>query len=135
MVYADVIKISDEELEFITGTADEAAAAEFLFARGIKVFIYTMGKDGARLFTPEFNIYSSGFSVNAIDTTGAGDAFLGGFVGKMMKDGLGIADIDKVYAETLLKYANASGAIVSSRQGAINSMPDMAEIEKFINRS
>jgi fructokinase len=131
MQYADVIKISDEELEFITGTADEAKAADFLFSRGIKVFIYTMGKDGAKIFTPELNVYSSGYKVHAIDTTGAGDAFLGGFIGKMMNDGKSIGDIDESYATELLKFSNACGAIVSSRQGAISSMPDMAEVEKF----
>ena len=133
MEYADVIKISDEELEFITGTADEHKAADFLFSKGIKIFIYTMGKDGAKLFTPKFRCSGSGFKVKAIDTTGAGDAFLGGLVGKMMNDGKGIEDIDEAYAETLVTYANACGAIVSSRQGAISSMPDAAEIKVFIN--
>lgn len=132
MEYADVIKISDEELEFITGTVDEHKAADFLFSNGIKIFIYTMGKDGARLFTPRFSAAGGGFKVDAVDTTGAGDAFLGGFIGKMMNDGRGIEDIDEDYAAELLKYSNACGAIVSSRKGAISSMPDVKEVEKFL---
>ena len=52
MEFADVIKISDEELEFITGFSDEKEAAKFLFSKGIRVFIYTMGKDGAKAFHP-----------------------------------------------------------------------------------
>ena len=132
MEYADVIKISDEELEFITGTADEDKAAEFLFAQGISVFIYTMGKDGAKLFTPKFRVSGKGFKVNAVDTTGAGDAFLGGFVGKLMNDGRGIDTIDEAYAAELIRFSNACGAIVSSRKGAISSMPDNSEVEKFL---
>ncbi len=132
MTDADVIKISDEELEFITGTPDVEAAAEFLFSRGPAIFIYTMGRNGARLFTPDFNVEAEGFSVDAIDTTGAGDAFLGGFLGKMMSDGKSVGDIDAEYAFELIRYANACGAIVSSRQGAISSMPDRSEVEAFL---
>ncbi len=135
MEYADVIKISDEELEFITGTADENEAAKFLFDKGIRIFIYTMGKNGAKLFTPEFGLSAGGFKVEAIDTTGAGDAFLGGFVGKLMRDGKKTDDISKDYAGELLRFSNACGAIVSSRKGAINSMPDMGEVEEFIKNS
>ena len=130
--YADIIKISDEELEFITGTADEEKAAGFLFDRGVKFFIYTMGKDGAKLFTTGFSVYGPGFRVKAIDTTGAGDAFLGGFIGKLMHDGRGLDDIDKDYAADLLAFSNACGAIVSSRQGAISAMPDRSEVAAFM---
>ena len=130
--YADIIKISDEELEFITGTADEEKAADFLFEQGIKVFIYTMGKDGAKLFTPRFRVFGKGFKVKAVDTTGAGDSFLGGFVGRIMKDGVAIDGITEAYASELLEFANACGAIVSSRQGAISSMPDEEEVRSFI---
>ena len=132
MEYADVIKISDEELEFITGTSDEKKAAGFLFDRGVRLFIYTMGKEGAQIFTPAFNVASRGFTVRAIDTTGAGDAFLGGFTGRMMNDGRELEDIDKDYASELLRFSNACGAIVSSRQGAISAMPDHDEISVFL---
>ncbi|MDC7225605.1 MAG: carbohydrate kinase [Spirochaetales bacterium] len=134
MEYADVVKISDEELEFITGTPDEKKAADFLFSKGVKLFIYTEGKDGAKLFTPKVRAAAAGFKVDAIDTTGAGDAFLGGFIGKMMNDGKIIEDIDDAYAAELLEWSNACGAIVSSRQGAISSMPDENEIKAFINK-
>ena len=50
----------------------------------------------------------------------------------MMRDGKSIDDIDEDYAAELLRFSNACGAIVSSRQGAISSMPDAAEMEKFI---
>ena len=133
MEFADVIKISDEELEFICGTADENEAADFLFSKGIKIFIYTMGKDGAKLFTPRFRASAPGFSVNAIDTTGAGDSFLGGFIGMMMNDGRTPDSIDEDYAGRLLRFANACGAIVSSRQGAISAMPAASEVEAFID--
>ncbi|MDC7123966.1 MAG: PfkB family carbohydrate kinase, partial [Spirochaetales bacterium] len=116
----------------ITGTTDEKEAAEILFEKGVKVFVYTMGKNGAKLFTPDFSVYSEGFSIKAIDTTGAGDSFLGGFLGKLMLDGQSIYNIKSDYAKTLLQFSNACGAIVSSRKGAIGSMPDKKEVEKFL---
>lgn len=131
--YADIIKISDEELEFITGTGNVEEAAVFLFELGIKLFIYTMGKDGAKVFKPDLRVTNSGFSIDAVDTTGAGDAFLGGFIGKMMSDGRVIADIDEKYAKELIEFSNACGAIVSGRKGAITAMPDAEEVAEFIS--
>ncbi len=138
--YADIVKISDEELKFITGTNDEEVASKILFQMGVKVFIYTMGREGAKIFTNRVSEYVNGFSVDVIDTTGAGDAFIGAFVGKMIRDNKTIYDIDNDndngyagYAKDLLIFSNACGALVSSREGALSSMPDVDEIRSFID--
>ncbi|RRR92523.1 carbohydrate kinase, partial [Streptococcus pneumoniae] len=75
---AHIVKISDEELEFVTGIADEKHAIQWLFHGNVNVVIYTKGADGAVIYFKDGNeISQQGFKVKAIDTTGAGDAFIG----------------------------------------------------------
>ena len=74
-----MIKISDEELEFITGEADEDKAIQSLFEGSVEAVIYTQGLCGASIVLKDgTKIHHKGFKVKAIDTTGAGDAFIGG---------------------------------------------------------
>lgn len=131
----DLVKISDEEIEFITGSRDEKKASAFLFNRGVKIFVYTMGKEGAKIITPEFSVFSPAFKINAIDTTGAGDAFLGALSSRLLLNRKSIFNIDKKYALELLHFSNAAGAIVSLKKGAITSMPSLAEINAFLNNN
>ncbi|MCP6468110.1 PfkB family carbohydrate kinase, partial [Klebsiella pneumoniae] len=72
------VKISDEELEFITRIKDKQAAIDSLFKGNVEAVIYTEGKAGAALYTKEGLIaQETGFNVEVLDTTGAGDAFIG----------------------------------------------------------
>ena len=133
MTCADILKISDNELKFIFGTANVEKAAQLAFKQGVKVFLYTMGKAGSRLLTPEVDVFKSGFSVEAVDTTGAGDAFVGALAAKLIKDSIALDALTPSMVEGLLNTANACGAIVASRYGAIESMPSADEIEAFID--
>jgi fructokinase len=130
--YSDIVKISDEELEFITGEKNEEKASKLLFDMGVKVFIYTMGKDGAKIFTKDFNVYHCGYKVKAMDTTGAGDSFLGAYIAKILLDGMSLIEFTSEYAKDVLSFANACGAIVSTKKGAINSMASINEINELI---
>ena len=82
---ANIVKISDEELEFITGISDEAKALEFLLQGDVEVIIYTKGTNGAEFITKERKVFSPSFRVQAQDTTGAGDSFIGSFYTKLLK--------------------------------------------------
>ncbi len=130
--YADIIKISDNELEFITGTNDVKAAAKMMLAKGAKIFLYTMGKDGARIITDNIDVMCGGFSIKAIDATGAGDAFIGSFIASLMIENISADNMDENQAKKLLTYANACGAIVASKHGAIMAMPNRQQTLKFI---
>jgi fructokinase len=133
--YADIIKISDNELEFITGTADVKAAANMMFKKGIKVFLYTMGKDGARVITKDVDVTCDGFEIKAVDATGAGDAFIGGFISCIISGAIDYANMDSDICEKLLTFANACGAIVATKHGAIMSMPTTKEVLAFIEKN
>ena len=75
--YADILKISDEEVEFIFGNKDIEENLDYLFDQGVKLLVYTSGKDGAVAYTKNVVAHSKGIKVNAVDTSGAGDGFIG----------------------------------------------------------
>lgn len=132
---ADIIKVSDDELSFIFDTNDVKAAAQMAFEQGVRVFLYTMGKEGSRIITQHMDVSAPAFRVEAVDTTGAGDAFIGAFAAKLMVENINPFLMDAKTAEELLYHANACGAIVASRYGAIESMPTWGEIASFIKKA
>lgn len=133
--YADILKISDEELEFITGyTKIEEAAAQLLNGRA-KYVIYTKGKDGAEIHTKDGVIKASGYSVEVRDTTGAGDSFIGAFIYCILNDE--VQDLNAVKKEKLQEYldfANAYAANTTTKEGALAAMADNAEIREWIEQ-
>lgn len=127
---ADILKISDEELEFITGKTAIEDALESLFVGRVKLVIYTKGADGAEAYTKKARANVPGQKVNAIDTTGAGDAFIGSMLYQLAKDGITTENIENINAQTLEKYLNRSNAYCAKsvlEHGAIASYP--TEIE------
>lgn len=80
MPMAHILKISDEELEFITGKSDVKKALPELFAGNTKVVIYTKGSEGAECYTKVASGFAASQKVKAVDTTGAGDGFIGSFL-------------------------------------------------------
>lgn len=128
---ADIVKISDEELEFITGESDVEKALPMLFDLGIKLVIYTCGSSGAYAFTKNAHAFSPSAKVKAVDTTGAGDGFIGSFLWKLQNKGVTNDGIDKL-SETDLKemldFSNKFCAISVQSKGAIDSYPSLSEM-------
>lgn len=123
----DILKISDEELEFITGENDIRKAAPKLFDKGVKLIVYTCGKDGAYAFTRSTEAFSPAEKVRAVDTTGAGDGFIGSFLWKLQSLGTNAANISAADENTLkacLDFSNRFCAISVQSEGAIASYPD-----------
>lgn len=136
MPFADIIKVSDEELEFITGEADEMLALDSLFVGNVKVIIYTKGEKGAMVMTRNQMYNHSGFKVKVEDTTGAGDAFIGSFLYQLSHHHIKrhelIAFIDTKH-KMLLQFSNAGAALTTTRRGAIGALPSLSEVETFIS--
>lgn len=131
--YADILKISDEELEFITGYANTEEAIPKLLRGRVKYVIYTKGKDGAQLYSKNGMVEAPGYSVQVKDTTGAGDSFIGAFLYCILRDE--IEDLTSVDDKTLieyLKYANAYGAYTTTKEGALAAMATREEMENWM---
>jgi len=131
--YADIIKISDEELEFITGYTDIKDAVPGLLSKRAKYVVYTKGKDGAEVYTKDGVVEASGYTVDVRDTTGAGDSFIGAFLYCLLRDE--VEDLNSVSKETLhsyLDFANAYAANTTTKEGALAAMADAQEVEAWM---
>lgn len=121
---ADIIKISKDECDFIFGAKDIRKIADSLL-KTAKIVLITLGEEGSYCFTKQQELYQKAYSVKAIDTTGAGDSFIGTF--------LNFADINDIttFAPSLQKAA-AAAAIVCSKKGVFDSLPNPDNLNKFI---
>lgn len=131
--YADIVKISDEELEFITGKTDIKDAVPGILDGRTKYVIYTKGADGAEIYTKDGMTEAPGYSIEVRDTTGAGDSFIGAFLFCILRDE--VEDLDSVSKDKLYEYldfSNAYAANTSTKEGALAAMATMDEIEKWI---
>lgn len=133
--FADIVKVSDEELEFITGIEDVEKALQSLFIGNVKVVVFTKGASGADLVFKAKQYTSSGYSVEVKDTTGAGDAFIGGLLFKLLEMKANPSNVEELLRlnhEEVLRFANASGALTTTGKGAISALPTKEEIELLI---
>ncbi|MBT2690846.1 carbohydrate kinase [Bacillus sp. ISL-47] len=133
--FADIVKISDEELEFISGIKEEPEAIQSLFVGNVKAVVYTKGAAGADLYLKEEKYESSGYTVEAVDTTGAGDAFIGGFLYQLLELEATPANVEEVLRANqagILQFANASGALTTTGKGAISALPTKGAVEAII---
>ncbi|TWT26043.1 carbohydrate kinase [Planomicrobium sp. CPCC 101110] len=132
---AHIVKISDEELEFITGIADEQKAIASLFNGDVKLVVYTKGAKGADLFVQNKKYSSAGYEVEVEDTTGAGDAFIGGFLSQLLNHNADQGNLEVIAGEhckDILAFANASGALTATGKGAISSIPSKEQVLQLI---
>lgn len=136
--YADVVKLSDEELEFVTGEKDIDKACSYLFDKGVKLVLYTMGKDGAMAVTPRAKASSRRFDVKAVDTTGAGDSAAGALLYRLACNGVGLKELEALDEKSLADYVNfaaAYSALSVTKNGAIDSYGDLEEVERFLKQN
>ncbi len=123
---ADILKVSDEELEIITGEKEETKAMEVLFHGNVKLVIYTKGSEGAEAYTKNVHASVTGNKVNAIDTTGAGDGFIGAFLHCLAEDEVTANMLNELTKDQLEKYLTFANRFCSKsvqKKGAIASYP------------
>ena len=123
----DILKISDNEIRFATGKDDYDEGIAILQDRyHIPLILLTMGKDGSRAYYKDLRVEQKGFEVKTIETTGAGDTFYGCSLGYLLDHD--INHLTKENLEEMLTFANAGAAIVTTKKGAIRSMPEREAI-------
>jgi fructokinase len=127
----DILKVSEEELEFLTGEKDIKKGAEELKAEyDIPVIFITCGSKGSYYFKDQLGFVEA-FKVDAADTTGAGDAFMSGVLYNFNKVNLTLTEIDNKFLEKTLKFANYSGSLAASVSGAMAALPTLAEVQEL----
>lgn len=130
MEHADIIKISDDEVEFFCGRKPEEGA-EFLFESfpGCRLLLVSCGKDGC--FYRNRNAYGfvPALSVQAVDCTGAGDIFFGSFICRFLKSGKQPDELQKAELEEMLSFASRAAGLSVQRFGGIPSIPELSEVQ------
>ena len=130
-------KISDEELEFVTGYDNMDEAKEVLFKGNVNMVLFTKGKDGAEAYTKDRVVKIPGNIVDVVDTTGAGDSFIGSFLFKLLEDDVNMEQLNSISDEKLREYltfANAYAAYSTTKKGAIGSYATLDEIIKYMDK-
>ncbi|MGN1267366.1 MAG: PfkB family carbohydrate kinase [Dorea sp.] len=127
----DVLKISDNEIQFVSGKDDYDEGIKYLQDKyDIPLILLTMGKDGSRAYCKGMRVERPGFPVKAIETTGAGDTFCGCSIHGVLNHGL--ENLTEEALGEILTYANAGAALITLKKGAIRSMPDPEKIDELI---
>lgn len=130
--YCDVLKISDNEIQFLTGIDDyDEGIAKLRSMYDIPLICLTMGKDGSRAYYKDIRVEVPGFKQeNVLDTTGAGDTFCGTVLSFICDNGL--KELDENRLNEMLTFANAAASLVTLKRGAIKSMPNRDEVEQLV---
>ena len=131
--YVDMLKISEEEVEMMGG---EAALAGLMEKNDISLLIETLGSEGAQAFFKGEVIKVPGRKAKAVDATGAGDAFWGGFLSSLRIQGVNkVEDLTADIIRNAMEYGNVSGCICVQGKGAIASIPTRAQIEEYMKNN
>jgi len=130
--YADVLKVSDEELEFLTGEKDcEAGVRKLLeMAPDLKLIAVTLGAAGSYCYYKGQGKTIPTIKVDVVDTTGAGDGFAAGLLFSLAKAD-GIEKMDWEQIEDAVKLANIVGSLTTTKKGAITALPTMSDVEQY----
>lgn len=130
--WTDVLKVSDEELEFITGKKSIDEGVNALAKYNIPFMIVTLGANGCYVYTAEGHSHVQAMKVKAVDTTGAGDAFVSGILYSINKYGGDIHNISLHEAIIMAEFASVSGALAASTKGAMTALPSLTEVEQYL---
>ena len=128
----DILKISDNEIQWFTGEKDFDKGIKKLQDKySIKLIVLSMGKDGSRAYYKDLRVEKPAFvQKNTIETTGAGDTFGGCCLNFILKYGLDNMDQEKL--EKMLTFANAAASLITTKKGALRVMPTKDEVKDFI---
>ena len=135
--YAHILKMSDDELEFMTGCTDIAAALDSLFCGNVELVLFTKGKRGAEAYTRRAAAECRGVSVPVKDTTGAGDAFIGAFLFQLARHNIqqsALRTLEQERLFELLRFCNIYSAYSTLKKGAIGSYATYRGIKRYISR-
>lgn len=134
MRYCDILKISDNEIQFISGKEDYEEGVHFLQETyHIPLILLTMGKEGSRAYYKDICVEVPGFVCETVETTGAGDTFCGSSLSYILEHG--IENLSEDNLKEMLTFSNAAAAIITTRKGAIRSMPQKQEIEALLKKA
>lgn len=143
MVHPHVVKLSEEELAFLSDTSDQSDLSD-LSERlldaypNLKLVAVTLGAEGCYFRTAKAEGAVPSFKVEVVDTTGAGDGFVAGMLSRLLDLVPGSEEIEALKAEDLhgvFRFANAVAGLTTTKRGAITALPSRPEVEEMLSRT
>ena len=133
--YCDILKISDNEIQWLTGEDDYTEGVNWILERyQIPLILVSMGKEGSRAYYKGNMVEVAPFlQKNTIETTGAGDTFGGCVLHYICEHGLD--DLTENGLTEMLRFANAAAALITTRKGALRVMPSVEEINTILENN
>ncbi|MEN0642033.1 carbohydrate kinase [Alkalicoccobacillus gibsonii] len=131
---SDIVKLSEAELEFLTSETDETLAVLKLKDYEIPLLIITKGEQGSTFYTNTHKVNVQGFKVNAVDTTGAGDAFVSSVLAELNHSEVTLQELQPETLKQIGAFAAVSGALAASTKGAMTALPTREEVLAFLER-
>lgn len=131
--YADIIKVSDEELTLITGESDYEKGCAILNEMGPKTIFVTLGGEGCYYSIKGGTGHVASYKVPVVDSTGAGDSFFGSMLYQIIETGKNLDDITKEEMNQYVAVSNATAALCIQKKGAIPGIPLRSDVNEFIN--
>lgn len=133
--YADIVKITEDELEFLTGTTNLLKGTNTIIKYGPRIVIVTRGARSSFFNNGDVTVEIPAIEVETVDTTGAGDAFVGGILLKVLerlKKDLPIYTMTEEEVREIINFAHCCGAITVQRKGVIPALPTLDEVSSFM---
>lgn len=131
----DLAKIADNEVEFLTGETDLVKGAAILRERfpDLRLLCVTAGADGSYAYWQDVSVFQPAFRLGGtVETTGAGDTFCACMIDRVLSHGLDA--LSEAQLTEMLRFANAAAYLVTTKKGAIRSMPEREQIEQVLCR-
>ena len=128
-----LVKLNESELQLLAETDDLKVGSRWVLDQGVKLCLVTLGSGGAYYNNGRSAAHVPGFQVESVDATGCGDAFLSGLVSGLLNTSAALETLDDQTLTSLVRFANAAGALTATCQGAIAALPTLARVNAFLS--
>jgi len=134
LYHINVLKISEEELAFLTGDSDQSIIHHWMQKYNIDLVFLTAGENGSYVFTKSGKVKTEAIQITVEDTTGAGDGYVAGMLYQLNNYSETLSEIKLEDALKMAKFASITGGLAASKKGAMTALPTIDEVNKYINR-
>ena len=135
MYYANILKLSEEEAVFLTNCQDYTKAAQELMERyhNLRIILVTLGANGSLALNRHNCVSLTAYPAKVVDTTAAGDSFLGGFLYQLLELGKPLDSLQEQDLISCLSVGNATGSLTTTKKGSILALPNLQEVKQLMD--
>jgi fructokinase len=131
LALADVVKVNETELVLLAGTEEPEKGCRMIAEKGPRLCVATLGPRGSAWGTRGGSSTAPGFTVQAVDATGCGDAFMAALLVRLLPNRGALAHMDGEALGRNIRWANAAGALTARKKGVMNALPTSREVDQL----